>query len=103
MSNIIYLGSLLDKSSTSSKEIERLVGSVEVIGQLQKPLWNQPSVSLETISSKYTGRRSVNYFIWLSCFEYDLVKINQRNLAGMRSVMSNFLNREKSWELSRIS
>ncbi len=43
MSNIIYLGSLLDKSSTSSKEIERLVGSVEVIGQLQKPLWNQPS------------------------------------------------------------
>jgi hypothetical protein len=49
VSDFIYLGSLLDKSGTSSKEIERrLMLGAWKFGQLQKPLWNQPSVSLET-------------------------------------------------------
>ena len=89
--SLINLGTLVNESSTSSKERERRINlGLYKFQQLRKPLWNQSSISLETKLSIYkaTILPTVLYGseAW-TCSDSDYAKLNAFHTKKMRSIL----------------
>lgn len=86
-----YLGSMVNESCTTTKEIERRINlGLFKFQQLRKPLWNQSSVSIETKLTVYkaTVLSTVLYGseTW-TCSDSDYAKLNAFHTKKLRSIL----------------